>query len=334
MSDGQFKIYGMYGSPYSMKMRAVLRYRRIPFVFVPTMGGSGPIADVRPPVIPVVEFPDGSMHVDSTPTIDALEEAVPGQRSIVPDDPGTAYLAELIEDFADEWCTKIMFHYRWDREIDQQTFSREGAFDGMGAAGRQSIESVAEGFRKRQVGRLPLVGCTEENRPVIEDSFDRLVRLLDSHVTEERFLFGNRPSRADFGLYGQLDQLANDPTPSARMREMAPYTWRWVKHLDDLCGHEGEWRAADAPIPDALPALLRMIGEIYLPFLVANTAAFEAGDEDFLVELHGAKFRQGTFKYQVKCHARLRESLARLSGKDRETTYALLDEAGALGALQ
>jgi glutathione S-transferase len=329
----QYQIFGALGSPYSMKMRAVLRYRRLPHVFIHTGPGDSRIAHVKPPVIPVIQFPDGSWHVDSTPMIDLLEQRHPDERSIVPDDDGDAFLAFLIEDFADEWMTKMMFHYRWYREVDQRAFSHWGVFDRLAGRGRAEIEKVAQAFAERQVGRMSLVGCTEQNKPLIEGTYTELIELLDAQVTEQEYLFGDRPSRADFGVYGQLTQLASDPTPAAIMRERAPYLYRWVVKLDDACGIEGGWSAAGDRQTDAINGLLRLCGEVYLPFLVANARAFEQGDKTFSVELRGCGYEQGTFKYQAKCLAELRRRFAELGGAARERVEAELEEAGALEAL-
>ncbi len=328
-----YRIYGMLGSPYSMKMRAVLRYRRIPFVFIPAMPGSEPIDNVRPAVIPVLRFPDGAFRVDSTPMIEELEALHPS-RSIVPDDPGQSFLSYLLEDFADEWVTKMMFHYRWFRDVDQRTFARQGAFDFLGSAGLETLEKMASRTRERQVARMPLVGCTEANRPLIEGTYIELLSILEATIPRQRFLFGSRPSRADFALYGQLSQLASDPTPRAILREAAPYTDRWVVQMDDLCGLEGDWCAPEEALLDGVLDLLRMCGEVYLPFLAANAAAFESGAGSFSTRLRGLDHAQGTFKYQVKCLYEIQRRYALLEGKVRERIEPILAETGVLDTLR
>ena len=45
-------------------------------------------------------------------------EAEVGGRSVVPTDPALAMVDSLLEDFADEWLTKAMYHYRWAYEAD------------------------------------------------------------------------------------------------------------------------------------------------------------------------------------------------------------------------
>ena len=56
MNQHPLKLRGAHGSPYSLKMRAALRYRHIPFRWVP----QGSQWDDMPPfpLIPVIGFPD------------------------------------------------------------------------------------------------------------------------------------------------------------------------------------------------------------------------------------------------------------------------------------
>ena len=127
-----YQIVGGDGSPYSCKMRAYMRYRRIPFKWTPpfTLNSSGDMLkgnmwderfpELKAKVIPVLIRPDGSYANDSTPLIVELEQTFL-QRPIFPKSPGVAFLAALIEDFADEWGTKIMFEGRFHT-------SREAAF--------------------------------------------------------------------------------------------------------------------------------------------------------------------------------------------------------------
>ena len=329
-----YTIYGGLGSPYSMKMRAVLRYRRLPHVWRQMeMGDDAVFKHVKAPVIPVIQYPDGSWHNDSTPMIFELEKRH-AERSIVPPDAGQALLAFLLEDFSDEWGTKVMFHYRWFRERDQKQMSEWLAYDRLKGRGRDTILSAASAFRARQVGRMALVGCTPENAAVIEAGAKRILALFEAHVTEEKYLFGSRPSLADFGWFGQLSQLAVDPTPQDLMRAEFPFTYRWLANLDDASGVEGDWREASAPLPKAVTGLLALAGEIYFPFLIANADAVAKGAETFSVALPGGRYTQGTFKYQAKCLAQLRAAYDALDAKAKAAVDPVLEAANCLAPLK
>ena len=189
------KLIGVPGSPYSRKMRAVLRYRRIAFDWVLQ---NSPEADALPtpkvPVIPVIGFVDDDgvcreVMTDSSPQIMRLE-AMFGGRSIVPTDPVVAFIDVLLEDFADEWVTKMMYHYRWyyDAAIDKA--GRMLPLQADLTIADDQWQAAQSWITERQISRRALVGSTEENRPIIEDSYVRLLRLLDAHLAVNDHLFG------------------------------------------------------------------------------------------------------------------------------------------------
>jgi glutathione S-transferase len=335
MTESFMKLHGALGSPYSMKMRAILRYRRLPHVWASIrMDGPNIFAKVKAPVIPVLEFADGSAMNDSTPLIYEIESRWPGQRSIIPDDEAQAFLAFLLEDMADEWATKLMFHHRWYLKRDQDQCSRWLSFDRMYGHGLEAIETAAQYFRDRQVGRMALVGCTPHNEPLIEATGRRIAALFNQQAPEIPFLFGTRPSLADFSWYGQMSQNAADPSPADVMRAEAPYFFRWLQAVDDLSGLEGgEWRDPDlAPTPAAM-GLLELAGSVYFPFLIANAEAVARGDETFRFEALGLPYSQGVFKYQVKCLTALRSAYAGLSPEARAKVDPIANAAGFLNAL-
>lgn len=329
------RLLGGNGSPYSMKMRAILRYRRLPFIWeMRTMARRAETAHVKPQVIPMVQYPDDvAWRVDSTPIAQELEQRYSG-RSILPDDPVHRFLANLIEDMGDEWLTKAMFHYRWFYAADRDFASWWIASDHFPASSPiEERRAFAREICERQVSRMAMVGCTEENRPVIEESFGRIVDALESHVGLSGYLFGTRPSIGDFGLFGQLRTLADDPTSMTEMRRRAPTVVHWVRQTDDLSGLEGEWFTSDADLPQALHDLLMVCGQAYLPFLAANAGALENGDEEVRLTIFDRPYAQAPFRYQAKCLGRLRSLYGKLQGEEKARADALLAPSGALEVL-
>ena len=333
------RLYGVNGSPYSVKMRAILRYRRIPFDWVQMFAQTR--ADefhVRPVLLPITEFPDGRQMVDTTPVAQLMEAEDGGARSIYPDDPGARFLARLIEDFADEWLTKPLFWYRWAAEPDighaTGWLARDaaGSFPGEPLTG-DALRGFGQQIQDRQIGRMAFVGCTAENAPLLEASYLAVLDALQPVADEGLYLFGSRPSVADFALYGMLRQLATDPTPREILYARLPSLRDWIDRVDDLSGIDGTWQPDLAPCQEAVGRLLEVTGRIYAPFLLANEAALGAGAPDFTAEIDGQTYRQGTFPYQVKCLTVLRRDWGDLDGESRAHLTPRLDEAGWRAAL-
>jgi glutathione S-transferase len=331
MTGQPLRIVGAPGSPYSRKVRAVLRYRRIPYAWInqgspESRGLPQPRLHLLPQLI--LPGPDGGLaaHTDSTPLIRELEKRYPN-RAVISPDGALAFIDALLEDYADEWLTKAMFHYRWAFAPD--IANAAAILPRWFRTDQPESDAVANGklFAERQIARLAVVGSNVTTAPVIEDSYRRLLRLLDAHLTQSRFVLGGRPAASDFGLFGQLTQLVGfDPTPAAIARQAAPRVVAWVDVTEDLSGlepTEQDWTPRHT-VPDTLRALLAEVGRVYVPFLLANAAALDCGAEKVECVIDGRPWTQRPFPYQGKCLRWLREGYAALAGGDRAAVDTLL----------
>ena len=284
-------------------------------------------ANVRPLLMPVVQFPDGDYHVDSTPIMRHLDARYGGARSACPADAATLFLNDLVEDFADEWLTKSLFHYRFGTDVDSEAgaaWVMDDAYVGLDA---ETLSERVRDFVQRQHARKALVGATPANAALFENCYLRVMALMERWVATDRFAFGSRPATADFALYGQLRTLATDPTPAQLMRTHAPRLRHWLKRVDDLSGVDGEWDGLDAVV-DRLEPLLELSGTFYLPFLKANFAAVRAGASVVEVELAGHQYAQAPFRYQAKCYAQLVAAYDALPARAREALQPVLARTG------
>ncbi len=341
MTDDRLVLAGGYESPYTRKMRAVLRYRHIPFRWVLRDSKWDDVGEVPVRIIPVIVFPDtegrsdeghGEAMVDSSPQIMRLEREYRG-RSVVPGDPALAFIDALIEDFADEWLTKAMYHYRWAYEPD---IDKAGKLLPLAQDLQMSAERAAASYEfitTRQIGRRALVGSTDTNQPIIEGSYLRVLDILRRVLDERDFLLGERPGRGDFALFGQLTPMVrSDPTPTAVAVDRAPKVIVWVDRVDDLSwlsvpDNSGEgWLEIDGlgPCVD----LLHEVGRTYAPFMLANAAALTSGADEVVCEIDGMPYRQGPFKYQGKCLVWIRDDYKALASADRARVDTILDGTG------
>ena len=336
-SQDPIRLVGGTGSPYTQKMVALLRYRRIPYAV--TWGQPDQLCDAlgvekpKPIFMPTFLFEESGEIVarcDSTPIIRRLEEMYPG-RSVLPEDPALAFIDYLIEDFADEWCTKYMFHYRWHPQEDADN---AGTLLPLGMdvsmpenAHQQFKEYVAD----RQIGRLYVVGSNDTTAPVIDASYRRFLAAMENHLANQKFMLGNRPAAGDFGLHGQLTQLVGfDPTPRAIAHEVSPRTVAWVDHMVDQSGCEpsdNDWVSLEQQ-PESLRGLMQEIGRVYAPAQLANAIAVQAGEKNWECEIDGATWTQQTFPYQAKCLHWTIERYQALSDDDRARVDGLLHGTG------
>jgi hypothetical protein len=183
---------------------------------------------------------------------------------------------------------------------------------------------VEEAVRARMVGRLHPVGSSPETAPLIEGSFTRLIGLLETALKGRAYLFGGRPSLADFGLAAQLKQLLSDPTPGALLKAQAPGVVAWIERMEHPRA-EGGFEALDV-VRGPLGELLRTeVAGAYLTWMAANAQAVAADAPGVSIDLGGVAFVQKPQRYAAKAFAELRRKRALAQN---QALAALLEETG------
>ena len=332
------KLIGNPGSPYTRKMVSFLRYKSIPYKIIwgdpgsilEKMGIEKPKPVLHPTFLINKEGEKVSAVTDSTPIIRMLENLFQ-KRSTIPSQPVLAFINYLLEDFGDEWGTKFMFHYRWH---DKQDIENAGTLLPLTANPIVSEGALGEMKKKitdRQIGRVWVVGSSKITAPLINSSFRRFLTIMEKHFSQYPFLFGNRPSSADFSFFGQLSQLVGfDPTPRSITQKISMRTVAWVDRTEDLSGldpSENDWLKLGS-LPNTISLLLKEIGATYVPTMLENEKAFLKGKESWETKLDGLIWSQRTFPYQVKCLNWLREEYQSLNKSEKTEAHKIIDGTG------
>ena len=336
------RLKGLPGSPYTRKMLAYMRYRHIKYELVIADQLLDDLDLPKPKVelLPTFYLPNdqGQLEavVDSTPLIRRLEDEIPG-RETLPENPVLGFINYLIEDYADEWLTKSMFHYRWNYDSDiKKAGSILPLWRGLQISNEQH-QAAATFVVDRQVSRLYVVGSNDLTAPIIEASYRRFLKIMNAIITRQTFVLGAQPSSADFGIYAQLTQLAKfDPTPMSICLEEAPRVFAWTDVVDDLSGqvcHADGWMSLNE-IKEVLGPLLAEIGRVYAPTLIANAKALQDGENQLKTIIDGKSWQQPTFPYHGKCFGWINDEYQKLSNEDKTQVNDIIAGTGCETMLQ
>lgn len=282
--------------------------------------------------MPHLALSDGRLLTDTVTIIDALEhqDASP---SLTPKDPVAAFIAHLIEAFADEHLWRPALYYRWAFTDDARQASRRLA-EGM----MRDIPAplwLRRAFILHRQRRLYLKGEGSGRRQarVIEADYLALLDALEPVFRDRDWLLGDAPTRADVGLFGPLFRhFLCDPTPGRIMRERAPATAAWAMRL---------WASSPGRTPGAselrlssaaadLAPLFALIADHFLPEAAANARACAEGSRTVRWSRGGAVFRYRANPYRVWRLGRLADQYAALVAEDRDHVASLLGEAAVL----
>ena len=331
----KYKIFGAELSPYSVKTRSYFRYKNIPHVWVVR---SPSTADefqkyAKLPIVPLVVTPEKEGLQDSTPIMDRMEELFPEPKAN-PDNEVLKFISILLEEYSDEWGNKHMFHYRWKAVVDQNSASRRIAETNLPIyikffpiVNTLMKNKIAKTIKGRMSNRLWVIGSNENTENQITDSFHNLLSKLNEHLKKRKYIFGYRPSYADFGLWGQIYNAWTDPTPRKFIEkdysDLLPWIVRMLNPKD-----EGDYESWESLSSTLKPILKEEIGEVFLPWTSAITKSMQAKQEEISVTLQGKEFKHsigGPQKYHVKSLAVLKKKYDTFKGNEALTS--ILSEA-------
>src|SRR5689334_8255742 len=267
---GNYRLFGAETSAYSTKMRSYLKYKGVAFDWQPrTAENEAEIRSLsRFATLPVLVTASGFAVHDTTPMIEALEADSP-EPSATPADPALAFLACVLEEYADTWLAKAAYHYRWTRKKDQRLAAAR-AIDDYYPNGAPEDRKAAEDLAiENMLAQLRVMGLEGELGEATEKSFKRLVKLLDDHLRKHLCIFGGRPSIADFAIAGQLIQMMKDPTPAKIIEKDGEFVAKWCEFMAAPTA-SGPFAALDDLKETLAPLFADDLAQFFLPWAAEN----------------------------------------------------------------
>ena len=271
MSEYQLYVNSM--SPYSAKASAMLGYAGIDCTETTQTAVNRFATILRltgDTMVPVLRRGEWAIN-DSTHIAEwAMERS---ERPVLPEREELAALCWLLEEFADEWVSKVVMASRWLHAEDRRDVSERIGDELVGLPGLATL--AGKGTARAIRTSLVPAGISATNRSVLERSQGRLLQALESLLEDEpRFLFCDHPTVADFAFYGQLEQFGADPS-GARVLRIYPNVREYLDHIDAMTLPHALVRPAEGG-RRALSALRGLFAEFlgtYWPVLVTNHEA-------------------------------------------------------------
>ena len=260
---------------------------------------------------------------DSTPMILHLEQRHP-EPGVLPDDPVQRFLCFVLEDVLDEWFYRPAVGSRWFYPENTRHAGWELARDFTFEA-PLSTQQVFDLIRRFVTASCEPMGVTADNIDSwIGEVLQPWLQALNAHFAARPYLFGERPSLADFALFGaNVAHFVNDPVCRRLCDESSPEV---VKHTQRLLEPEeqtfGDW-ASEGDVPETLIAVLADLGRVYLPW--ASRAARDGSAE--IVFANGQRIQTAASTFLKESR---RVLLARYVEARSNELDAVLERAGIL----
>jgi hypothetical protein len=125
----------------------------------------------------------------------------PAQR-VVPSNPTLRFLTYFLDDFNDEWLYRPAVGSRWSYQDNVRTAGWQIAEE-MSIAGGSSAAELRESIAATMTSSMTRLGVTPVNIDAwMQNVLVGWLEVLQRHLSSHDYIFGARPSLADFALFG------------------------------------------------------------------------------------------------------------------------------------
>lgn len=221
-------------SPFVVKVIAAADYKRLSYthhedVSIRELSRLNPATGK----VPVAVF-DGEVVFDSTSILRRFDEVQPTP-ALLSEDATIAAQQRMLEDWSDEsfyWYNQAL---RWSTQNEQRTIVQNSRFVPA------PVRAFAKPLLRRLVGKQPKaqgLGRLPYDVLIAEvgERLDDLVLLLG----KQAFFYADRPSVADFAIYGVFETGCNGATPDfAEQVSQRAALADWHKRVEEATRHDG-----------------------------------------------------------------------------------------------
>lgn len=218
----RIKLYDFSGSPFCVKIRAILDYKGLEFERLPIVSTRFLELRRRNPAgkVPAIEI-DDTFIADSTDIAHALDRLCPTP-PLFPSDAKLQAHNHVLEDWADEALYFLGLHHRWQDPDGRREASTVFPTPAAG------IMSAAVGHAARQ--QLHAQGVGRKAPEQVATDLDRALQSIAALVDSTPYLLGDAPYLCDFSVMGQLVYLVRTPTGEKSIARFASV----VRYLDRM----------------------------------------------------------------------------------------------------
>lgn len=344
----KIQVYGWEVSPFTVKVLSYLKYKQLdPRLIIPNAWQLNfkIKKDVGQIIMPVV-YDDDHVLQDSSAIIDFYELSY-RSRSIIPEQPLHKITAYLLELLGDEWLPLAALHYRWNYPENRPFI--------YGEFGRSALPRFPK-FLQKQIGKklggkmsayLPVLGINQSMHQPLESNTHAILNALNTHLSEYEFLFGTRPSLADFSLYGPIyAHLHRDPFPD-KLLTPYPNIIRWINTLNGpLNHHKGQWIESPS-LPMSMLPLLQMWKAVHFPLIESCIETFDNWclhnpDKTTLprsfgstsLRINGNQSNRLNLSYVIWMWQRIQRVYEQFTDSEKRSVDVLLNQLGILQLIQ